>query len=509
VVEARSDSSPAPTPGSPASGKPASSPLKRYLKIGLPILVLGAIAFYFLFPRIELTIAINGLHALDPRARGANAEKLKTYPDRDLVVDMLVDAVQDDDRSFEVRLICARMLIDPFERISRLDALLKSGDLSTRAAVLKALSLKPYFQRTYVDDPGYPVRETVAEWLAREGDLTRFHAIQMAVKLDMREQLPAIRTMLNRSGSAAVHAQEERDVIIAAAGAMRHFGVCDAVPDILSVARSDPDPLVRLRFMQVADDMSFRNDREVPCPGAAAEEVMASVVQDALSDSDHAVRMGAALILARRPDWSAAVLPRVREILDGDFSGAERRHALEVLVSSQDPADQERIPLYFHDRDTSVRSTAAAQVALLPELRLEGCLIGLIGAETESDQLFIDAVGVLRRIAKKWVGLPTAWGLKAVQDPAGFKGDLRTLFTRGQVGEVTREGLTEAWFEWWCDQLQLEAAQKDTAIAARKAFWAAMASRDTQAAAAALEALDFDVPGLFSYERAWLEARRP
>jgi len=97
--------------------------------------------------------------------------------------------------------------------------------------------------------------------------------------------------------------------------------------------------------------------------------------------------------------------------------------------------------------------------------------------------------------------------VKQGTDPAGFKGDLRTLFTRGQLGEVTRDGLAAAWFEWWCGRLQLDAQQTAQAIAVRKAFWEAMDKRDEKAAAAALAGLETDVPGLFTYERAWLESR--
>ena len=491
----------------PTPQKTSSSSAGRYLKIGIPLVILVLVFFYLFFPRIEVTIAINGLHAHDARARAANAEKLRTYPDKELVVEMLLDAVQDEDRSFDVRLICARLLLDNFDRVSDLEELLKSGDLSTRAVVLKSLSLKPYFQKTYADDPSYKVRETVTAWLARSGDLTRFHAIQLAVKLKMREHVPAIRKLLARTGAANVHQREERDMIIAAAGAMRSFEICEAVPEIMAAATTDPDSLVRLRFMQIADEMTFRNDRAVPCADAAGEEEMKALVQKALDDADHRVRMGALLILSRRPEWSQGVLERIRELADGEFTGAERRHALDALAAARDPADHERIPLYFHDRDVAVRTTAAVLAREHPALLLEGCLIGLVAAETESDQLFIDTLGALRAIAKKWVGFPSVWGAKAARDPAGFKGDLRTLFSRGEFDGITRDGLAEAWFGWWCDRLGLTEEQKTQALEARRACWKAMDARDPKAAEAALDALGFDVPGLFSYERAWIDSR--
>ena len=490
-----------------ASSSAPSNPAKRYLKIGIP-LVLGLLIFYFFaLPWIEITVAISGLNSHDARARGANVEKLKNYEDKDYVIDMLADAVRDDGREFDVRLICAGLLLDHFDRINLLDDMLKTGDLTTRAVVLKTLSIKPFFQNTYADDPSYRVRETVSEWLARDGDITRYHAIQLAVKLDMREHLDAIRKLLPRSGAPNVQLRQERDLVIAAAGAMKVWGVCEAVPEILAAAPKDPDSLVRLRLMQVADDMTFRTDREVACPGAAPEADMIALVQNALDDSDHRVRMGALLILARQPAWAQPKLDRVREILDGEFSGAERRHALEVLFAANDAADHDRYALYFHDPDVAVRTTAAAYAADNPDLRLEGCLVGLLGGETGSDQLFYDVLRMLHGRAKKWVGFPSIMGAKAARDLPAFKADIRTLFSRGEVAGITRDGLAEAWFGWWCDKLELTEEQKTKAIETRRAAWHAMDRRDVAGVEKALDGLGFDMPGLFTYERAWVQAR--
>jgi len=487
--------------------KTRGSGAMRYVWIGVPLVVLVAVFFLLFWPQIQITIAINGLHAHDPVQRRANADFLKDHDDKDLVIGMLLDAVQDDGRSFDVRMICARLLLDHFDRVGKLDQLLRTGSLSTRAAVLKTLSVKAYFMTTYAEDPSYRVRETVTEWLKVPGDVTRVYAIQMAVKLKMQERLPEIRPLLTRSGAKNVHAREERDLMIAAAGALKHFGVCDAVPEILRMAATDPDPLVRLRFMQFADEMAFRTDRPVPCEDAAPEDAMSTLARKALDDEDHRVRMGALLILARMPTWARPALPRVREILNGDATGAERRHALDVLAAVGDPQDLDGLATYFHDVDPSVRATAAALVHRFPDLRLEGCLIGLVGAETENERLFIDVLNGLRKAAKKRVGFPPAWALTAAREPGTFKGYLRELFIHGKVGEVTRDGVTAAWFEWWCGHLELTAEQTKEAVAVRTGFWEALDRRDTKAAAAALAKLSFDVPGLFTYEKAWLEKR--
>lgn len=490
-----------------ASAPKSRSSMRRYLWIGIPLVLAVAAFLIWGLRHIEVTIAINGLHAHDPVQRRAHAEVLENYEDKEYVIGRLSDAVQDDDRSFAVRMSCARLLLDHFDRIGKLDQLLRTGSLSTRCVVLATVAHKPYFRKTYVDDPKYRVRETITEWLALDGDVTRFHAIQLAVKLDMDELVPEIRPLLKRSGAANIHTREERDVIIAAAGAMRHFKICDSVPEMLDIATRDGDPLVRLRLMQMVDEMSFRTDREIACPGAVSEDAMRTLVTKALEDEDHTVRMGAELILARMPDWAQAVLPRLREVLRGDFTGAERRHALEVLVAAGEPEDLERLPLLFHDADPSVRATAAAVVPDRPDLKLEGCLIGLVGAEAENEHLFIGSLQSLRKAAKQSVGLPQAWRMKQATDPAGFKGDQRTLFSTGQMGEVTRDGLAIAWFEWWCGQLGLDADETAEALAVRKAFWQAMDRRDVRAAEQALSGMKRDVPGLFTYERAWIDAR--
>ena len=343
-----------------------------------------------------------------------------------------------------MRLICAGLLVDHFDRVGRVDQLLRSGDLSTRAAVLKTLSLKKYFDKTYLQEPSYRVRETIREWLANDGDLTRYHAIQLAVRLKMHDTADAIRPLVKRSGDAGVHMREERELVIAAMGAMEAFGVCDAAPELRAAAREDADAIVRLRAMQMLDRMSFRKKPPAVCPGVVSETDMATLVKAALGDGDHAVRMGAMIILARAPSWiDDAARTRLHEILDGDFSGAERRHALDALVADGRPEMLESLPRYFHDKDRAVRSTVSTTAATLKDQKLEGCLIGLLQGEAEQFDLFYAALEALRTRAKKLVGFPLEMQRKRIQAAEAVQGrherDVqRRLLRRGDAGHRRR-----------------------------------------------------------------------
>ena len=254
-----------PAPEAAAAEAPASTtPWSRYLVIGLPIVAVVVAVVWIWWPKWEIKLAINGLHASDGRARAEHITTLKEHADKGLVIEELLDSVQDDDHTFAVRRMCCDLLVEHFNRLSKLNPLLKDGSLHTRAVILTALSYKDYYLKEYVGDPRYRVRETVVEWLRNKDDMTRVYAIQQAVRIKMKEVMPDIRPLIERSGRANVHGTEERDLMIAAAGAVERFGDCGSTTQLLDVVEKDPDYLVRLRFMQVLERAAFRKQ---PCRG--------------------------------------------------------------------------------------------------------------------------------------------------------------------------------------------------------------------------------------------------
>jgi hypothetical protein len=435
--------------------------------------------------------------------RREQIEALESHEDRELVNRMLLRAVEDEDNTFDVRQTCAGLLVKR-QRLGQLDDALRTGSLHTRGVILRTLSRESFFRTTYVDDPSFRARETVREWLAQQGDLTRSHAIQLAILMGLDDAMPLIRPIVAQPTPPTLHPAARRELIIAAASAVERFRDCESLPQVAALAESDPDHLVRLRCMQSVDRTAFRGGEDAPCPAGIDAARMRALVTRALDDPEHTVRMGAMLILARQADWARGVADRLQAILDGDGSPPERRQALETLAALGQPAFAERFPRYFLDPAFEVRSSAlrAATSAKEPWL---GCLIALVQAETESELVFSEALRGLREAAGKWIGFEDRMRYKASSDPAGFQKDLATLFARGEVEGHTRQGLVEAWFRWWCERLQLTEEQVPQALAARKACWDAKDRRDVAAARAALDGLGFDVPGLFAYERAWIE----
>lgn len=479
-------------------------PWKRYMLIGAPLVLIAAVLAVIFWPEIKVRGWINRLSK--PEVRAEQIEALESYEDRELVNRLLLEAVTDDDREFGARRTCATLLIKR-QRLSKLERYLRTGTLDTRGVILRALSGQRFFRSTYVEDPAFRVHETVREWLGREGDLTRSHAIQLAIEIGMDDVMPLIRPILSAPPAPNVHPRVQRELIQAAVGAVEKFADCESVPQVAQMAAEHRDAYVRLRCLQIVDRTAIRKPPHAACPEALPEERKKAVVLRALEDEDKAVRMKAMLILGRRTDWAADVADRLQSILDSGAAPEERRQALEALGSLAQPAFLERFPRYFHDPSPAVRSSASRVAGATDDIPLFGCFIGLLEDETESDLLFETTVFAMRKAAGKWIGLPEDLVRKAAADRSGFKKDLNTLFRSGALDTVTRSGWAEAWFLWWCDQLELTPEQTQQASAARKAFRAAKEARDVEAARKALDGLGFDVPGLFTYERAWLQVR--
>ncbi len=513
------------TPAS-SNAPAAGTPWRRYLMIGLPVIAIVAAVVVILWPQIEIKLAINGLHAQDGRARSSHIETLKTHADRDLVIDELLSSIQDEDHTFGVRAICCNLLIEHFNRLSKVNPLLRSGSLHTRGVILDTLAHKDYFEKEYVEDPRYRVRETIVEWLQSDGDMTRMHAVQLASKIKMTEVMPQLRPLLRRSGKSNVHGRDERDLMIASAGAAERFKDCESASTLLEVAETDADHLVRLRFMQILVRMSFRKQPAAPCPAAVDADRMRALVQKSLDDEDHRVRMGGMLILARHPAWAEGVADRLQAILEGTGTPAERRQALSALVALGQPAFLTAFPKYLHDPAVEIRRTAARSIQDLKERGLEGCWIGLLTDETPESGVAIerdarhglwrDVLQYLHRHAKKYHGFPNLLTLRAARDKVQFAKDMASIFLDGEVAvaaldgtleRVTRAAVTEAWFRWWCEDRGLDAEKTERAVAAWRASHAARVRGDVAAAQAALSGLDFDAPGLFTYERSWIAAQ--
>lgn len=520
-------SPPTDTATSPAS-EPTSvpaAPWKRYAVILVAVLAVLAIAWLIGGESFVIERHISGLHSNDGRTRASHVAALKEHPNKDLVIEKLTAAVQDADNDFEVRKICADLLHRHFSRLSILERILRtSGDVHTRGVILRSLMVESYFLDEIVTDPAFRAPETIDAWLAIDGDVTRMHAIQLAVKMDRKEALPLIRPLLDRSGKAMIDRRRERDVMIAAAGAVERFADCASLPRMLAIAEQDDDFLVRLRFMQIIDRTSFREHPAPVCAGTVDEATFAAFVRDALDDPAHEIRMGAMLILTRKPTWAKPALPRLREILAGPAmdgtrdTGAERRHALEVLMRVGEPDDVARLPQSFHDSSPEVRSTAARSVKLLGDSGLEGAWIGVLEDETGSQVLWTEALDLFYKWAKVRegrLGFPASMARKAVMDSNTWNKDLANLFAGQQVMvaeddgtflKLSRASIAEDHFRWYARKLGLEPEQVEQASAARKAFYAAKRRGDVEAAQAALA----DAPraeNLWAYEEAWLATR--
>lgn len=483
---------------------PPAKAWKRYVLIGVPLAVVAGVILLIFWDEIRVRGWINRLSSSDARVRREQLDALRGHEDTDLVDRLLLEAVEDDDKTFDVRSTCARLLLDR-QRLPQLEAAFARGSVETRGLILKAFSREQWFKK-FVEDQGGAVEETVRAWLREGTDRTRSHAIQLAVSLDLSDLMPEIRALLEGQRAANVHPDLQRNLIISAAGAAERFKDCASIPRILELARTHEHPLVRLRTMQVIDRTVFRS--KPICPDAVSGEDMGALVSRALDDDDRAVRMGAMLVLGRTPEWAPDATARLQEILDSDANGAERRQALDTLVALGDPEFLDLFPRYFHDPLPEVRSSAVRAAPMVKDPPLTGGLVGILQDEVESDVLFTDAAKMLSKAAGGWMGLPENLRARPVKDPTAWNRDLNTLFTRGEVQGLTRDAFAEGWFRWWAAKLGLAPEEVEKAVAVRAAFLQAKSNGDAAAAEKALDGVDVSVPqGLFVYERGWLQTR--
>jgi hypothetical protein len=475
---------------------------RRYLLIALPIVAVVCVLVLLFYDRIRIQGYINRLNSSDPTIRREQMDALEGHDDRELVNEMLADAVAEDDSTFSLRITCANLLMR-FQRMAMLEKLFDdTGSVRTRGVVLKVFAHQQWFGK-FVEERQGRVEQTVRDWLARADDPTRSHAIQLAVRLEFDWAMELIAPFLAEAPPANLHPDAKEELLIAAAGAAERFKHCESVPAVVRLTRSSELYLVRMRMLQILDRLAWRKQPPAACPGAVDEETMRQALSAALDEDRHENRMAAMLIIARHAAWAEEFSPRIGALLDRPGGPpAERRQALETLVALRQPAFLERFPVYFHDPEPGVRSSCVRVAPSVKEPPVVGCFIGLVHEEVEH-QIWSSALDALHQRAGRWVGLPQKY---AIMESPKRSQALHTLFARGELDGVTRWQVSEAWFRWWCDQLSLDEEATDKAVAARKVFFEAKDRDDVAAAEAALATVDFDVAGLFTYERAWLLA---
>ncbi len=464
------------------------------------------VLFIIFLPNLKVMSALNGLHSDDPSVRKRHHKDLVESPNEPWVDDMILDVIRDPDKAFSIRGRCVGILLER-NRLTLVEKAWREGPFDTRTVILSRMSSHPDFIEHFAPDQTFEVRATVEQWLTREGDVTRLGAIQVAKLLDWSDLAPGMRKCLMRSNNPTTNKKDEGLLIIAAASALCHFGDCESIPTIAALVESDPDRLVRLRCMQAIHKTVFGPAPK--CAEAITEDAMLALVHGRLDDADNAVRMGAMTILEQTPAWSRRSLDQLQAIVDSDAPETEIRTAVQALIASEDPDVMGDLARYFHHPLSAVRASVVTKLSGVLEPRYEGCFIGVVRDESESRLGFQFALQTLKKRGKEFVGFPEeAKYLGRSNDMPELNKAINQLFDEGELHGVTRDQIADAWFEWWCGELKLNDDAKAKAIAARKAFWAAAAKGQDEAAEQALATLGYDEPDLFSYERGWLHARR-
>jgi HEAT repeat protein len=418
----------------------------------------------------------------------------------------LAEALRDGSRTYRNRVGIAKMLLR--RQPAAVETAVRSGDLDTRVVALSALLTHSSFVPQFVRNPSYRVRETVLEWLRRDGDGTRSTALVIAQMPDVRsaEVLAAIRRLL----ASDVPAKQRREAI----DALKNYVDCESAAEIDRIARSDPEPETRLRAMQALG--SFLRAKGSPCAAVVSVEKVGEVVASALAHpgeekEDRALRQGAMIEMALTPALAEGKVAALRARLDPKVHGAERRQALETLAAVRDPEAIASLPRFAHDPEAGVRSSVVQIVTRLKDpaeaRRNVALLVGYVRDEPSSSALgvFQAALNRLRNEADSYVGFPTKYS--QVGGP-GLVDFVKRLF-QGEADGATRASVAEAWFRHLAKREGLDDAGIAAAVAVREAFWAKARADDVAGAKAALDGSPLPAahPDLFRYETGWLASK--
>lgn len=507
-------SSPHPTP--PAAA-PAAAPWRRYLLVGGPLLVAAAAAGLWYLPAFRLSQDIKALVSENPETQRQVKDRLRS--DARPEVDAKLEAgVADSDLAFQARVQCVDLLLAR-GRLTKVEQLLRSGDLMTRAVILKRLARESYFETQVVPDPSFRVKETVLAWLADSSAERRMEAIRLALDIRIDQAMDSIRPLLVRGNAEGAGKSDTVFTLIAAAESVVTFKDCGSVDKVAVLADSDPDVEVRLRTLEALERLCLGVGGGAPvCPDALPPERLAAIVAhtlDAGPDADFArkLRIKGLSMIQRHPKYLEANRARVRAALDGDGNGAERRSALAALADGADPQLLKDLARYAHDREFEVRDELCIVLGRLSGVTPEGLWIGLLRDETRSLSTMLLAAQQLRRAAGRWVGLPEALAASEERRPADFDkaldAFLQDLFRQGSSAGLGRDAWADAWFAWFAQsKAGLSGEALEAAQAARRAFRLAMDRNDATAAQAALAGAKDAPAGLLLYEQGWLDARR-
>lgn len=505
------DSTDAQTKASDAGGSSASSRggVKRYLWIGLPILLALGVALFLYWPRLELGFTINALNSDSAATFRDSRSRLVRAPREPWVDDLIREAIEDSSRTFKLRKTLVGVLQER-RRVPLIETIYLEGDLDARGPILGRLQSEPFFESTFVDDERWQVKDTVRRWMQREGDRTRWHALQLVQRLELRELVPQLREMLTADRDVRVDARKARFQRIGSMRVLARFGDCESVPAIVEAARNATEPGVRSAALDALETLVMR--KGAPCADAVDDTALHELTARMLESEQREVAIKALTHLELNPERAKAHLAHLQEAVKpgaGDRDGILRRHALLTLMAIGQPAFLDTLPVYFHDENAFMRSTVAEKSAPLTEgPRLESCLIGLIDRETAYLQAWRSAVLSMRRKSGDYPGLPAVLVKQARDDRGTFlQATLPRLF-EGQVVEgADRAALVDAWFQWFAKDLGLDEAGAARAAEVRKKFWALVDADKLDQATAELESFGEAPAGLFAYEETYLVTR--
>lgn len=500
----------------PESKQPSA--LKPIVLVGVGIVVLVGVALLLFWSDIQRSLTINKLHSDDPRVRKAAREEL-AESDEPGLDEELAEILVDPDKAFNVRAQIGGILIKR-GRMTFVEQAMASDDLQARMAALTVLDAHQHlipeggavwFQREVAGNPAYRVPETLLAWLGRDGDLSRSEAVRIVRTLEMEEAIPLLRKLAvpPRSGTLS---RGERGLASTAANALVGFKDCESIPLLVDAARNSDDERLRLRLTQLV--YQAVSGGQAACKDAVPVDDVKAMVFSAL-DAAQEVKQGALLILARQPEWAGEIADRMLAILDGDEGDNVyvRRAALSALTAVGDDTFGRRVPRYFHAGDLNIRSQAVSASRVYArkpgfEDFFEGCWIGVLRDETESNLAFDSSVGGLRDRAGIVVGMPPAvLGQKEGRDARMIQ-FRKEMFETGESFGLDRLAWVDVWFDWWAKQLGIESQEeRDAALAARRAFWEAAGAGDAAGAEKALESVPSGSGPLFTYEQSWLASR--